>query len=481
MISPISFALILFCLGILMEKFISIPFFSLFLISIIFLILAVIKVDKKFYFILFISIAIFLFGALTTKENNAVCKNHFSNFIKQGYSIILSGVVKSKPVLGKYYNKTFSLFMLKTDWLYYNDQWLKTTGLVNVINYKTKDVFDYGDELFIKGEIGKTKRLPILKVKKTGFIKLTAKGKGNSLIKTILIAKDPIRKLIDTNIARPNSDLLAGILLGDRHRIPEHLNKRFKKTGTIHILAISGLHIGLVASVLFLVFSALGIPKNINSVIIILFLIIYCFFTGSRVPVVRATIMFSLFLLSFLLKKENQIYNTLSIAALIILIWNPNQIYNVGFQLSFAAVFSIIYLTPRFEKFFKRPSYFGRLFFVSLSAWLGVAPLIAFYFKIFSPIAILANLIIIPLLFLNIASGITFISFGLMHPFLASFFAPSCWFFSQLLIISTTLFYRVPYGFFEVPRPAKFLVLFYYGCLFGLAGKNSLKKIRKTS
>ena len=136
------------------------------------------------------------------------------------------------------------------------------------------------------------------------------------------------------------------MILGDRSKIPSGLRSLFIQTGTMHILAISGLHIGIVAFILDLLLKALRIRRRLRFSAIILLLVFYCLLTGARPSVIRATIMAIVLLAGFLLRRENQISHSLALAGLIILIANPRQLFNLGFQLSFLSVISIVYFSP---------------------------------------------------------------------------------------------------------------------------------------
>ena len=128
---------------------------------------------------------------------------------------------------------------------------------------------------------------------------------------------------------------MTAFILGDRSGLSKEVYSVFKYTGTVHILAISGLHIGIIIFLL-LVLRESG-----------LFLLFYSFVTGLRPSVIRAVIMGTTFLLSFLVKKEYHVYNSLGLAAIIILAIWPWQVFDVGFQLSFLSVLSIIFLSPK--------------------------------------------------------------------------------------------------------------------------------------
>ena len=124
----------------------------------------------------------------------------------------------------------------------------------------------------------------------------------------------------------------------------------FVQTGTAHILAISGLHIGVVAAIFLLLVKFIPIGGKCQSAGVIGLLMFYAFLTGGRPSVVRATIMMIVFLASFIVEKERDVLNTLSLSAMIILVYNPLNLFDIGFQLSFVCVLSIIFLNSQLNR-----------------------------------------------------------------------------------------------------------------------------------
>ena len=135
---------------------------------------------------------------------------------------------------------------------------------------------------------------------------------------------------------------MEGFLLGDRYNIPRHINELFQMAGVVHILAISGFNVGIVAYATFLFLKMFPLGRRWHYILTILLLIAYAVLTGGQPPVVRATIMAAVFLAGFILEREPESINTLACAALLILFVNPVNLFDVGFQLSFVSVLAII-------------------------------------------------------------------------------------------------------------------------------------------
>ena len=208
-----------------------------------------------------------------------------------------------------------------------------------------------------------------------------------------------IDKIYKTN---PGISLIKAIITGERSEMPQEITDIFQNAGVIHILAISGLHVGVIAAALFFLLNLL--PKNITKdefkyIIIIIILIGYAAMTGFRPSVSRAALMFSTVLLARYFNRPYHIYNSLYLSALIILFCQPLYLFDAGFLLSFSVTFSIVALAPIIEgKISFLPVYLRKLLSVSLSAWIGAAPLSAYFFYKISLISILANIVIVPLI-----------------------------------------------------------------------------------
>ncbi len=204
-------------------------------------------------------------------------------------------------------------------------------------------------------------------------------------------------------------------------------------------------------------------------------LIIYCILTGANTPVVRATVMASILLFAYFLKREINIYNSLSLAALIILAVNPWQLFEVSFQLSFLSVTSIVWLSPKIKSLFPARldkilwlRFLISIFSVSFSAWLGLLPLIAYYFRILSPITILANMIIVPYMTIIIASGFSLALIGILIPSLAAIFAASNELFISILFKINSFLIAIPGAYFKLSEISFIYVLLYYTLLISI-------------
>lgn len=217
--------------------------------------------------------------------------------------------------------------------------------------------------------------------------------------------------------------VLSALTLGEKSYIDKELKQHFSNSGAMHVLAVSGLHVGI----LFFVFSFMLKPLNHNNktkIIKIIFLIIllwgYALITGMSPSVLRATTMFSFLVIGQNINRNTNIYNTLALSALLLMIINPDIIHETGFQLSYTAVISIVFFQPKIAMLLPVKNKIAKatwgLFAVSLSAQIGTLPLSLYYFHQFPVYFWISNFIVIPAATILLYGSILFF---VMFPFSA--------------------------------------------------------------
>lgn len=220
--------------------------------------------------------------------------------------------------------------------------------------------------------------------------------------------------------------IIDALLLGQRVAIDKATLTDYSNAGVIHILAISGLHISILY--FFLVFllkpiRSLRFGKEIELIVVLFVLWIFAFLTGLPASVTRAVTLFSFISIGTYFNQSKAIYNAMATSALLILLIAPNAIFDIGFQLSYAAVLSIVLFQPFYKKFHvtqnKIALYFIDLITVSLAAQIGVLPLSLYYFNQLPLLFLLANLVIIPLSSFVLIYGIILLGLNFILPELA--------------------------------------------------------------
>lgn len=266
---------------------------------------------------------------------------------------------------------------------------------------------------------------------------------------------------------------LTGLVLGSRHQTPEDIEESFQQTGTLHLFAVAGLHVGIVATLLWMLATVARLPRKTAAAIIIPLLFFYAAVTGLHVSSVRAATMASILVGGLFFERKVFLANSLAAAAFFILCWNTNELFSIGFQLSFAVVGTIVLFADPFFRFLQRRTVADpflpqsllrgpRLWrhsgykwicggaSVSLAAWIGSLPLILWYFHLVTPISLLANLVVVPIAFFVLAIAFLSLLATPVLPWVALVFNNANWTLATWVIGIVNLFAQIPGGHFYV-------------------------------
>jgi len=376
---------------------------------------------KTLFFVFITWITFFLTGMILVYENDTTNHtNYFQKHVKNTSKAILAIEKVLKP--GNYHHK-YVAGVIQVDGK-------KTIGhvLLNIEKDSTRLLFNTGDLLFLKNKFEdiKTSLNPHQfnykhYLKKQGINQQVYATHQEILLLdeskfSLLRFIDAFRVNIQKSLRRYHftEDELAvmnALLLGQRQEISKELSDNYSKAGAIHILAVSGLHVGIILLILSFVLKPLErVNKGIliKLVLVILFLWFFALLAGLSASVIRAVTMFSAIAIGQFFNKRNAIEHSLIFSMFIILLWNPLFLFDVGFQLSYTAVFGIIWVQPVLSQLWK-PTFFivdkgWQLITVSVAAQLGVLPISLFYFHQFPGLFFISNLIIIP--FLGVILGL---------------------------------------------------------------------------
>jgi len=288
------------------------------------------------------------------------------------------------------------------------------------------------------------------------------------------------------------SSILKALVLGDQREISTDLRDTFNRVGVSHILAISGLHIGIVAGGAFWIFVRVlsffriclwhAWTRKGAALLSILPVLIYGELSGWSPSTQRAVIMVGVFLAAFFVEKEYELFNTLAVAALGILILDPPALFSISFQLSFASVFWIIFGMGRTKHWWKRSAkadpepLFLRIqrwilssFMVTAFASLGTLPLVMMYFNQVSLISLVSNVVIIPLMgFIAVPAGLMAVFLYPIHLQTSAFLIQISSFAIELAIRMVNLFSRVPFGSMKTVTPSFLEVVLFYTAIWAL-------------
>ena len=279
--------------------------------------------------------------------------------------------------------------------------------------------------------------------------------------------------------------LLWAMVLGWKTGLTSEVAEVFMQSGTLHIFAISGLHIALIAGILIRLLRVLRVSRGASGLVVIPLIWFYTGATGWQASAIRSTVMMTIVIAGWALERPSNLINSLAAAGLVILMWDPRQLFQAGFQLSFFVVLGIALIVPPLETVRQkllapdpllppelRPGWQRWLDWpiravttslaTSLAAWLGSMPLIAWYFYMITPGSLLANLVIVPLSSIALMSSLGSLICGDWARPLTVLFNHSSWFWMLLMVRLSEWFASLPGAWFYVPQPSLALSALYY-------------------
>jgi competence protein ComEC len=267
----------------------------------------------------------------------------------------------------------------------------------------------------------------------------------------------------DQNTLVPEGAILEALLLGERRRMPGHIIRSLQDAGIYHLFAISGAHIAIFSFLLFSFFKAIRFSTRLSYALLIAFLLFYALLVEGRPSVLRATIMTVAYLLGKLLWRDVNLINTLSFSAFFLLCANPSSLFAPGFQLTFAATLAIILFYPRIvHKLPRLPLRISEIFALSLTAQLGVLPVVALTFNRVSFSGIILNYAAIPLVASTMAIGYIFLPMSLLNAFSANLLSKLASFLIHILLGISHFHDQASFCSFRVPTPHYWTVCGYF-------------------
>jgi len=299
-----------------------------------------------------------------------------------------------------------------------------------------------------------------------------------------------------------STQLLLAMTLGQKTALNDEVSEPFMRSGTMHIFAISGLHIALIAGILVALLRVLQVARGTCGMIVLPLIWFYTAATGWQPSAIRSTIMMSVIIGGWSLKRPSDLLNSLSAAGFIILLWDPQQLFQASFQLSFFVVLSIALFSPPLEivrdrllqtdpllprELLSRPRrwldatlrFLAASLTTSLAAWVGSLPLTAYYFHLFSPVTLLANLVIVPLSSIALMANLGSLLCGTWFSYGTELFNNTAWLTMYGMVHFSEWFTKIPGGWIYVPTPPLLIIALYFILLIGISSGWMLAESRR--
>jgi len=307
--------------------------------------------------------------------------------------------------------------------------------------------------------------------------RILAPGSGFSMLRAAAHSREWMQRILCRDIENSPDvvGLICGTALGLRHQTRDDIEEPFQQTGTLHLFAVAGLHVGIVARLLWTVAMVLRLPRKTATALIIPLLFFYAAITGLHTASVRAAVMSALLLGGIFFDRKVLALNSLAAAAFLILLFDSNQLFTSGFQLSFAVVGTIVLLAdPMFVRFgrvaapdpflprallsraqrfrIKAGRKLTRGASVSLAAWIGSLPLIYWYFYLITPVSLVANLVVVPIAYFVLALAMLSLIAAPISSGLSIIFNNANWLISHVVLGLVHFFALLPAGHLYLPR-----------------------------
>ncbi|PIS27882.1 MAG: DNA internalization-related competence protein ComEC/Rec2 [Candidatus Marinimicrobia bacterium CG08_land_8_20_14_0_20_45_22] len=416
---PLVFICLPYLIGIVVNNWLLIPVIFWFC-TLGFIFLLDVVLSKRFRSIWLIMSMMFLLGGMNHSVSVDTSGNHLTKFSRLDEPLPVMGEVKTvdKRADGSTKIRLFNIHIRNGRWHHFTGDLLLTVR-DSCPDYRYGDVLGFIGKVTFPtearnpGDFNYRRYLTNHSIYATvylnrGEIPLVVESNRFHLRRFANDVRLRIERLIDASMSGEQAGILKALIVGVRGEISDETVQAFVNSGVIHVLAVSGLHVSYVTLVFVVLFGFLRVPIKPKTVLVVIALVFYVFVVDLRPSVMRAVIMASMVLISQAWEFRHNIYNTLIAAAFIQVLINPLQLFDMGFQLSFAAVFSIIYIYKRLEFLLpdlikpasvKNPAMrrLNQMFLVSLAANLGTMPITIYYFNRIPIISLIANLFVIPL------------------------------------------------------------------------------------
>lgn len=284
------------------------------------------------------------------------------------------------------------------------------------------------------------------------IITLVAQQQGNRWIAKVYWLRNRLKQQIESLWPEPVAALILGVLIGEQDTIPETIYTAFQRAGVVHILVVSGMHVLILVQLLTRATKAL--PRFGQLIVIVTVLTGFCVLTGFSATVIRATVMGSIPLLGKFIGRPHHIHLTLTWAAALVTLVNPYiLVHDVGFQLSFLATLGLVYVAPWVKPFTAwLPETFSlrETVTTTIAATTTTAPWIAYIFGTWSNVALLANVVVIPISNVMLSAGFIITALSWFWASLAAVLAQLLGTIVNVMVVYVQWCSQLPYAYVQI-------------------------------
>lgn len=398
-----------------------------------------------------------------------------------GFPVTVDGTVVEEPI----FHADHTAYRLSVDVVETREGSFPVTGTLLVKVYGNEDCsYWFGERLRLSGTIieprgrrnpgGFDYRFNLLSQGIDALIypskaRISSLGQGEvgKLAESAVLIRSAMTDSIKSALPSPSAELLTAILFGQRHQLPPEIEENFRRAGVGHLMAVSGLHVGIIAAMILGLWRRLNLKGNLPLILAIALVIVYAYLTGMRPSALRAAIMISVALAALLLDRERDLPTAVAFAALVTLFINPLLLFTIGFQLSYAATLALIYAFRPLERILDY-LYCPRLLLaplgVTTAAQIGVLPLCIYYFQYIPTGVLLFNLLLLPIIALVIGLGLSGALLSLVFPVVGAYLLWASRPLLELMLLITSLS-GLPGFYIPLKSPGIPLLFIFYGLL----------------
>ncbi len=471
-----------FIFGVLLRSFIPVNFYTSILVGVIsiaiFLFYTFISVNRwgilVGIFILAMSFGVFRFNSVDVPAPQI-----FESSV--GQKVVLSGEIIDEPSIGEN-NQKLTVEILAPN--------KSKTKILLSTNFDQE--FKYGDEISFKGTLKKPDNFTtdqnkefdyVNYLRKDGIfyvmtypkIEIVSEGNGNKIKSVLFYVKDIFLSKMNLAIREPESLLMGGLILGEKSSFDQALRQSFVDTGTIHIVALSGYNVTIVANWIMKILGSF--PKSIAIGAGIITILLFILMTGGSSTAIRAGIMASLALFARLIGRNYDVGRALILAGVLMVLLNPFiLVFDVSFQLSFIATIAVIFLAPKLEKYFlwiTKSFELRDIISVTCAAYIFVLPFIVYKMGNLSLVALPANTLILPLIPFTMILGFLTGFVGLVSYTLSVPLGLFSYFFLHYELSVISFFSNIPFASLTIPNfPLILTIAIYIYFIYRLFGRS---------